>query len=139
MANSTTDQNLADRYRRYNQLCNAHAFDQLSEYVAGDVRVNAQPQGLADYTAGLQQVVAAFPDYRWHLEHLIVNHPMLAAHFTDTGTHTGEPFLGVPASGRAVRTAEFAIYDWSGGLIREVWVTTDRLDVLAQLQGGRGS
>jgi len=139
MADSPADQDLADRYRRYNQLCNAHAFEQLGEYVAVDVWVNGRPQGLTDYVAGLRHVVASFPDYQWRLQHLIVNRPMLAAHFTDTGIHTGEPFLGVPASGRLVRTAEFAIYAWSGGLIREVWVSTDRFDVLAQLQGGSGS
>jgi aspartyl-tRNA synthetase len=78
-------------------------------------------------------VVAAFPDYRWELRHLLVDAPWLAAHFTDTGTHRGS-FLGVPASGRSVSTQEFAFYRVDAGRIVEVWVTADDLHLLQQLR-----
>ncbi|MFW3171448.1 ester cyclase [Geodermatophilus sp. CPCC 206100] len=123
---------LAERYRRYNALCNAHRFDDLGEFVAEELEVNGERQGLADYAEGLTAVVRAFPDYRWDLRHLLVDDPWVSAHFVDTGTHRG-PWLGVPATGRVVRTQEFSVYRWVDGRIREVWVTADDLGTLRQL------
>jgi predicted ester cyclase len=54
--------------------------------------------------------------------------------FLDTGTHRGAAF-GVPGTGRAVRTQEFAFYRIAGGKIAEVWGTADDLDLLRQLRG----
>ncbi|MEN3357941.1 MAG: hypothetical protein V7637_1923, partial [Mycobacteriales bacterium] len=120
-------------YRRYNQHCNEHRFGELEEFVADDVVVNGAVQGVADYVAGLQAVVDAFPDYRWELGHLLVDGCWIAAHFHDTGTHRGT-FLGVPATGRSVATQEFAVYRVAAGKITQVWVTADNLGLLAQLR-----
>jgi predicted ester cyclase len=49
-------------YRHYIDRCNAHLFDDLSEFVAEDVEVNGEPRGLGGYVAGLRAVVEAFPD-----------------------------------------------------------------------------
>ena len=125
--------NLDQLYRRYNATCNAHEFDRLGEFVDDEVMVNGQQQGLSSYQAGLADVTRAFPDYRWQLEHLVVDEPSVAAHFIDTGTHQG-PFLGVAATGRVVRTQEFAVYRFAQGRIVEVWVTADNLGLLDQLR-----
>ncbi len=138
MVDPQGDQDLAERYRRYNALCNAHDFAGLAEFVAKDIRVNDEPTGLAAYAAGLTDVVAAFPDYHWQIRHLVVHRPLVAAHFTDTGTHRGAPFLGVAATGRSVQVDEFAVYAWRGGLISEVWVASDRLAALTQLTDAPG-
>jgi predicted ester cyclase len=127
------DQDLETLYRRYNRLCNAHQFDRLGEFVAPDVEVNGEVQGLQAYVRGLREVVRAFPDYRWDLRHLLVAGSWVSAHFIDTGTHRGT-FLGVPATGRAVTTQEFAIYRFAAGRIAEVWVTADNLRLLDQLR-----
>ena len=124
---------LRDFYLRYNACCNGHELGRLGEFVAADVRVDGEPRGLDGYVAGLEDVLRAFPDYRWDIRHLLVDPPVVAAHFTDTGTHLGE-FLGVPATGRRVETQEFAVYRVAGGRIAEVWVTADNLRLLAQLR-----
>jgi steroid delta-isomerase-like uncharacterized protein len=124
---------LEDLYRRYNAVCNAHDFDRLGDFVAEDIRVNGEAQTLAAYAAGLGQVARAFPDYRWDLSHLLVDGDWIAAHFADTGTHRDTAF-GVPATGRTIRTQEFAFYRIEAGKIAEVWVTADDLDILTQLQ-----
>ena len=92
MADSPADQDLADRYRRYLEACNAHALDRLGEFVAPDIRVDGVPIGLAEYAARIGVVLAAFPDYRWRIRHLIDNRPMLAAHLDDTGRTPGHRF-----------------------------------------------
>ena len=124
---------LAAFYRRYNEACNAHRFSELGAFVAEDVDVNGTRQGLDGYIAGLEDVVRAFPDYRWDLRHLLVDGSWVAAHFLDTGTHRGT-FLGVAPTGRAVTTQEFALYRIEAGRIREVWVTADDLELLEQLR-----
>jgi steroid delta-isomerase-like uncharacterized protein len=120
-------------YRRYMAACNAHAFDRLSEFVAEDVRVNDEDQGLTDYVAGLREVVRAFPDYHWEIRGVLVDGDSIAAHFTDTGTHRGE-FLGVAPTGRRITTREFAVYHLRDGRIAEVWVAADNLKLLDQIR-----
>jgi predicted ester cyclase len=124
---------LAERYRRYNATCNAHRFEELAEFVHDDLVVNGGPVRLAEYVEGLRAVVRAFPDYRWELQHLLVDGDVVAAHFADTGTHRGD-WLGVPPTGRRISTQEFAFYRWADDRIAEVWVTADDLRVLDRLR-----
>jgi predicted ester cyclase len=111
---------LAAFYRRYNERCNAHRFEELGEFVAADVRVNDAPVGLAGYIAGLRAVVEAFPDYHWDLRRLLVDGSWLSAQLTNTGTHTGT-FRDIPATGRTITTTELALYRIDGGKIVESW------------------
>ncbi len=120
---------LRDWYRSYNAVCNAHRFEELAGFVAQDVEVNGERQGLEGYVAGLRSVVDAFPGYRWDLRHLVVEADWMAAHFVDTGTHLG-PFRGVQPTGRQVTTQEFAMYRVREGRIAEVWVTADNFPLL---------
>ena len=119
-------------YLRYLAACNAHDFEALGAFVAADVRVNGSYQGLDAYVSGLREVIRGFPDYRWELGDLLIDGDRVAARFTDTGTHRG-PGFGVPATGRFVRTQEFAFYRLAGGRIAEVWVAADNLRVIEQL------
>ncbi len=122
-------------YRRYNDICNAHRFEELSGFVAEDVVVNGEPQGLHGYIAGLRAVVDAFPDYRWDLRHLLVEGRWIAAHFVDTGTHLG-PFRDLQPTGRPVTTQEFALYRVDGGRVVEVWVAADNAPLLGRADPG---
>jgi predicted ester cyclase len=105
-------------YRRYMDANNAHEFTRLGEFVAEDVTINGEPHGIAAYIAGLEAVVAVFPDFHWDLRHLLVDEPWLAAHFIDTGTHA--------VTGRRVTTQEFAVYRIEAETIVEVWGDLDR-------------
>lgn len=133
MPNMSIGHDLEAFYRRYNACCNAHEFDRLGEFVASEVQVNGEAQGLQNYVRGLEAVVQAFPDYRWDLRHLLVEGEWLAAHFIDTGTHAGT-FLELAATGRQVSTQEFALYRVARGRIVEVWVTADNLGLVHQLR-----
>jgi predicted ester cyclase len=127
-----TDAELAAFYRRYNACCNAHAFDDLGEFVAPDVVINGGPGGLAAYADGLRYVVRAFPDYHWELRHLVADAPWIAAHLEDTGTHSA-PFEGVETTGRSIRFPEFAFYRVDGRIV-ELWGMAFHADLLAQLR-----
>jgi predicted ester cyclase len=132
MSTLPAKRNLEALYRLYNSACNAHEFDRLAEFVAQDVLVNGDTQGLQAYVRGLEVWVQAFPDFRWDLQHLLVDGCWLSAHFIDTGTHAAT-FLDVPATGRSVSTQEFAVYRFDADRIVEVWGTVDNLCLLRQL------
>ena len=133
MASSLSPDALERFYRRYNQACNDHRFSDLTEFVAEQVLVDGEPRSRLDYMRALEAVVAAFPDSRWDLRHLMTDGDWIAARFIDTGTHGGT-FLGVPATGRAVTAQEFAFYRVEAGRIAEVWGTADDLHLLEQLR-----
>jgi aspartyl-tRNA synthetase len=120
-------------YRRYNDCCNAHDLDRLGEFVAADVRADGERRGLDGYAAALRGWIEAFPDFRWELRRLLVDGDWIAGHFRDTGTHRGT-FRGVPATGRAVATQEFAVYRIEDGLIAEVWGTVDEVRLMEQIR-----
>jgi predicted ester cyclase len=128
-----TNNDLAAFYRRYNACCNEHRFEDLAEFVAGDVVIDGSDRGLDAYAAELRAVVRAFPDYRWELRRLVVDAPWIAAHLTDTGTHR-EAFLGVQATGRSVAVPEFAFYRVDAGQIAEVWGSAFHVHLLEQLR-----
>jgi predicted ester cyclase len=115
-----TDDGLAAFYRRYNACCNEHRVEDLGEFVARDVAIDGTMRGVDAYAEELRAVIRGFPDYRWELRRLVVDPPWIAAHLSDTGTHSG-PFRGVPATGRTVNVPELAFYRVDAGRIAEVW------------------
>jgi steroid delta-isomerase-like uncharacterized protein len=128
-----TNDDLAAFYRRYNACCNEHRFDDLGEFVADVVVINGTDRGIDAYAEGLRSVVRAFPDYRWALRRLVIDAPWIAVHLADTGTHR-DTFLGVPATGRSVSTAEFAFYRVDAGRIAEVWGMAFHENLLEQIR-----
>ena len=121
-------------YRRYNQVCNDHDFGSLGDFVHAKIIVNGSAQSLNDYIAGLRAVTDAFPDYRWKIQHLLIEGSWISAHFQDTGTQEGA-YLGVQPSGRAVSTQEFSLYRIEDHKIAEVWVTADNLRLMKEALG----
>jgi predicted ester cyclase len=104
-------------YRRYLHRCNEHRFDDLGQFVAGDVVVNDVPLSLREYAEGLAEIVQAIPDYHWDLRHVLIDGCWLSAHLLDSGTTT---------AGRPVSIQELALYRVAGGRIVEVWGDLNR-------------
>jgi predicted ester cyclase len=68
-----------------------------------------------------QQARAAFPDMDFRVELLIESDDLVVSNWTITGTHTGEPFYDVPASGQPVEINGTGILRIRDGLIVEHW------------------
>jgi predicted ester cyclase len=105
-------------YHRYLERCNLHLFAELGEFVAKDVR--GSTEGLVNYITSCFDVVAAFPDYRWSLQHAIVDGDWLAARLIGTGRHSGT-FRGIEPTGRVISTQELVMYRFVEGKIAECW------------------
>ncbi|MCI2237406.1 ester cyclase [Paenibacillus sp. TRM 82003] len=107
-------------YERYLTCCNEHRFDQLGEFVSEQVSGSGPVDGLAAYIDGVEAVCVAFPDYRWEVQHLVVEQDTIAARLIGRGTHTGA-FSGIAPTGRRISTQELVMYRVADGRIVQCW------------------
>jgi len=64
---------------------------------------------------------SAFPDMDFRVTLLIEHDDLIVSHWTLTGTHTGAPYYGVPASGERVTISGTAILRMRDGKVVEHW------------------
>jgi predicted ester cyclase len=84
--------------------------------------------------AAITMLRGVLPDLHMSVDDLIGENDRVAARVTLTGTHTGEPFLGIEPTGRAVHVEQFhvvAFGDDGLGLVHWANVGIDQL--LSQL------
>ncbi|CAM2155762.1 Ester cyclase [Pararobbsia alpina] len=91
-------------------------------------------EGLKDV---LRMMRSAFPDMHWTVEEQIAEGDRVMTRFEWTGTHQGN-FLGVPATGRAVKTWGMVIDHLEEGRIKDTRILMDALGLMMQL-GAVGS
>jgi steroid delta-isomerase-like uncharacterized protein len=121
-------------YQDYIDVCNRHDLDEIRARLAPDVRRAHLPAGADAWVDAVANLFAAFPDYQWKLVTVVAEEDRIAAHLRARGTHRGT-FEGLPATGRHVNIAEFAVYRLVGGRIAEYAGTVDHAELHAQLQG----
>ena len=107
-------------YERYLACCNEHRLQDLGEFVSEHVSGSGPVDGLGAYVEGVRAVVVGFPDWRWELQHLVVEDDTIAARLIGRGTHTG-PFSGTAPTGRAVSVQELVVYRIVEGKIVRCW------------------
>lgn len=139
MTGSTTDTRQANKEvvrRLFTEVSNRRDPTAVPRFWAADVvNHNGLPgqrpgaEGVAESLAGL---FAAFPDYHEEVLGLVAEDDLVTAHVRLTGTHRG-PFLGLPATGRAVRFEVMETFRLRDGLVAEMWVVADQLSLLRQL------
>jgi predicted ester cyclase len=91
------------------------------------------PPGLEGAKAGHSMFMASFPDRRQSIDLVLGEGELAAVRSTVVATHTGAPFLGVPATGRQVRVEAISIYRVEGGRAVEHWGLNDGLGLMMQL------
>lgn len=122
--------------RRYRELHNQNRLDLLGEVL--DPGFNAHnmlpglPGGLDGARMAHQGFMAAFPDATATTDDLVAEGDRVVERYTLTGTNTG-PFMGMPATGKPIRTGSIAIYRLANGKIVEHWGEHDGLGVMMQL------
>jgi steroid delta-isomerase-like uncharacterized protein len=92
--------------------------------------------GVGPGKAGIRQFYesfwTSFPDVRVELQEVIESGDRLIVRFEVAGTQRGE-FLGVPATGKPIRTHGITILRFANGKCCERWSATDFLNVLIQI------
>ena len=102
------------------------------EDMVEQVPLPGQGPGLGGLKDALRGMRAAFPDMHWTVEEQIAEGDKVATRFEWTGTHRGE-FLGVPATGRAVKVWGVVIDRLEGGKIKDTRIIMDSLGLMTQL------
>jgi steroid delta-isomerase-like uncharacterized protein len=119
-------------YMSYLEACNEHDFDRMSTFYAPTIAINDVPTDADKVTAQFAPVVAAFPDWRWEVKHLVVDDDHVWLHFKVTGTHRGT-FQGIEATGRQVTISQFTLYRVEGSKFTAVWDLADMAEVVRQI------
>jgi len=123
--------------RRYQEIYNSNNLDALPEVLSPDFKPHTLmpgvPPGLDGYKMLHHGSIAAYPDFHVAVEDLIAEGDKVAMRFVITGTHTGAPFLGIPAAGVKIRVTGVSIFRLANGKIVEHWGEEDAAGWLAQL------
>lgn len=120
---------------RYYDIFNSHNLDALDQ-VADASWVDhdpfpGQPPGLAGFKYALQVFITGFPDVH-ATPQVIAEGDRVFLYYTATATNTG-PFLGMPATGKAVLTDGMEIDRVAGGKIVETWHVDNNFATLMQI------
>ena len=123
-------------WRRFVDIVDRHALEELDEVIAPDFVGHDLPPGLPPGPDGLRQfragTRAAFPDARTTIEQLLADGDYVIARFTITGTHLG-PLMGFAATGKRFTLGLIEIARFRDGKIAERWTERDFLKLLQQL------
>ncbi|HSE10839.1 MAG TPA: ester cyclase [Nocardioidaceae bacterium] len=124
--------------RRLYELLSAGDIDGFGDVLAEDFVEHEVLPGLEPTKEGVKQLFrmyrASFPDLRMEVEDLLPSGDKVVARIRATGTHTGEAFAGVPASGKGInmKLIDITRFD-DDGLAREHWGVSDELSLMQQL------
>jgi predicted ester cyclase len=123
--------------RRYREAHRTNNLDLLNEIVAADLITHNQlpglPPGLEGGKMAHMEALAWFPDLQSKTEDLIAEGDRVVERWSQSGSHTGAPLFGAPASGKKFSVTGISIYRIANGQIVEHWGEMDFLGVLQQL------
>lgn len=131
-----SEENKALLRRENAEVWNKHNPDAIDEFYAPDLVSHNAPPGVPNDREGLKAVVGmylgAFPDLKVTSDFMVAEGDKVVTRWTATGTQTGE-LLGIPPTGKQIRTTGIAINRIVGGKITEIWNESDQMDLMQQL------
>lgn len=130
-----TDQNKRNLQRVFDEAFNRgdlRVIDELCapDYILHDATGDYQgPQGFKNF---VKMYRTAFPDTHIQVLDLIAEGDQVAARSMYTGTNTGA-FMGIPATGKAVKATGIVVTRMEGDRAAESWTANDSLGLMQQL------
>ena len=123
--------------RRYREIYNTDQFEKLSDVLAENFVPHTLLPGmtpsLETYKQIHQMAKASFPDLLVTTEDLIAEGDKVVERWTQTQTHSGESFMNIPSSGKAITFSGISIYRIADGKIVEHWANMDMFGMMAQM------
>jgi predicted ester cyclase len=129
---ATRDRDLLAVYRDYLACLNSRQWDELGQFVDGEVVYNGEPLGLSGYRAMLEADTQAIPDLQFVPEILLADGRVVSCRlfFQCTPQHT---FLGFEPTGGRVSFPEHVFYTFHNGRIIDVRSVIDKEAIREQL------
>jgi C-1 hydroxylase len=91
------------------------------------VQLFPDSQGASGGSDFVGMILAAMPDFRLDIQDIFGAGDRAAVRLQLTGTHTGQPLLGRPATGKRLSANALFIYRVQGGRVAEAWQMVDGL------------
>ena len=124
-----TKSDLKSIYQRFADAVNRRDLDALDQIFDPELINHGadpdEPGGAYHFKQVFRNFIAACPDLQVTIEDSIVKDDKLVVRWTDTGTHTGAPLLGVPATGKQIILTGIEILRIRDGKIVERWAEND--------------
>jgi steroid delta-isomerase-like uncharacterized protein len=102
------------------------------DYVRHDPGDPFPAHGPEDVKRIVTMLRTMFPDFRIQVEAMIAEGDIVVSRYTATATDT-VGYMGMPPSGKAIRTSAMQMFRFSSGKIVESWAARDDLGTLRQL------
>lgn len=124
--------------RRMYELLSEGDIDGFGDLLADGLVEHEEIPGLEPTKEGVKQLFqlyrASFPDLRMQVVELLPSGDRVVCRGLATGTHTGEAFMDLPASGKqiSVELIDIVRFD-DDGRCAEHWGLTDSLSMMQQL------
>jgi steroid delta-isomerase-like uncharacterized protein len=111
---------------------NLSLFDTLiaDSYVNHNPFVDDGRQAVKTFFAGF---IAAFPDLKVTTHEAMVSGDRVIGRFTYQGTHSGEPFMGMPATGKPIEMRSIDIWRTENAQFVEHWDELNTMEFFQQL------
>jgi len=87
---------------------------------------------LAEDLAMAREERAALPDMQFAINHMVAEGDLVVVHWTVWGTNT-QPGMGLPATGKPVKTSGMTLFRFRAGKISDEWNAWSMLSVLKQV------
>jgi len=100
----------------------------------GQRAAESEIRGPEEFATFVKEIRGSFPDIKLKIEDIFGAHDKVVVRWSATMTHTGVA-LGVPPSGKSVRSRGITIARIVGGKIVEGWDNWDQLGMLEQIGG----
>ena len=124
--------------RFFEEVWNKGNLGLVDEFLAPDFvdynRPPGTPDGREGYTAGVNMIRTAFPDFHFTLDQILAEDNRVAVRLTGCGTHKGD-FLGISPTGKQVELGSMTFIHIKNGKLAERWGISDIPRVIQQLQG----
>lgn len=124
-----TKNDLKSIYQQFADAVNRRDLDALDQIFDPDLINHGadpdEPRGADHFKQVFRNFIAACPDLQVTIEDSITKDDKLVVRWTDTGTHTGAPLLGVPATGKQIILTGIEILRIRDGKIVERWAEND--------------
>ncbi|MFC2009473.1 ester cyclase [Chloroflexota bacterium] len=107
----------------------------LEKHCAPGFTIHRGRQGDMNLDQAVQHYVeiwAAFPDFKLSIDNMVAEEDKVAIRATGQGTHKGT-YMGIPATGKQVKTTAMQINKIVWGKSVEIWELVDGLGMMIQL------